>query len=131
MSNSSILPIDRTLSAATIPGSSGSGSNGNEGVLNFPQISKAGSLSSDSLISYAGHSLKEWGVSFLSKDVFHYPSRCKCSCLCHINTSRLFNAKSTLYIYIYIYMSMFVCLYMCVCVSIHLTLDKKLLYNTK
>ena len=32
MSNSSIWPIDRTLSGATTPGQSGSASNGNEGV---------------------------------------------------------------------------------------------------
>ena len=33
---SSIWPIDRTLSRATIPGLSRPGSNGNEGVLRIP-----------------------------------------------------------------------------------------------
>ena len=33
---SSIWPIDRTLSSATIPGQSGPGSDGNEGVLRIP-----------------------------------------------------------------------------------------------
>ena len=41
MSNSSILPIDRTLSGAITPGQSGPGSNGNEGVL---YISKSSSI---------------------------------------------------------------------------------------
>ena len=37
MSNSSIWPIDRTLSSATTQGLRGPGSNGNEGVLRIPQ----------------------------------------------------------------------------------------------
>ena len=37
MSNSSIWPIDWTLSGATILGQSGPGSDGNEGVLRIPQ----------------------------------------------------------------------------------------------
>ena len=58
MSNSPFWPIDRTLSGATTLGHSGSGSNGNEGVLHIPQsITKA--ASSDSLVSYPGHSLGE------------------------------------------------------------------------
>ena len=39
MSNSSIWPIDRTLSGATTPGQSGPESDGNEGVLRIPQSS--------------------------------------------------------------------------------------------
>ena len=39
----------------------GSGSNGNQGVLPFPQISKAQDSPSEGLISYPRHSL-EWGV---------------------------------------------------------------------
>ena len=35
MSNSSIWPIDKTLSGATTPGQSGPGSKGNEGVLHI------------------------------------------------------------------------------------------------
>ena len=56
MSNSSIRPIDRTLSGATTPGQSGPGSNGNQGVLHIPQISRiTGDSSSDCLISNPGH----------------------------------------------------------------------------
>ena len=65
MSNSSIWPIDRTLSDATSPSQSGPGSNGNEEVLHIPQISKAGALLSDGLMSYPGHS----GESYLSADM--------------------------------------------------------------
>ena len=38
MSNSSFLPIDRTLLGATTPGQSGSGNDGNEGVLYIPAL---------------------------------------------------------------------------------------------
>ena len=48
MSNSSIWPIDRSLSGATTPGQSGAGSDGNEGVLHIPQSSSiTGAASSD------------------------------------------------------------------------------------
>ena len=53
----SIWPKDNTLSGATTPGQSGPGSNGSEGVLHIPQISKARALPSDGLMSYPGHSL--------------------------------------------------------------------------
>ena len=39
MTNSSIGPIDRTLSGATTPGQRGSGSDGTVGVLGIPQTS--------------------------------------------------------------------------------------------
>ena len=53
MLNSSILPIDRTLSGATMPGQSGLGSDGNEGVLGIPQSSSITGISaSDCLESY-------------------------------------------------------------------------------
>ena len=52
---SSIWPIDRTLSGATIPGLSGAVSNGNERVLHIPEIYKAGASSSDGLMSYLRH----------------------------------------------------------------------------
>ena len=53
---SSIWPIDRTLSGATIPGQSGPGSNGNEGVLRILQSSSITGISqSDCLVSYTGH----------------------------------------------------------------------------
>ena len=56
-----ICPIDRSLARATTPGSGGPGSVGNKGVLRIPQIPiLTGTLPSDCLVSYAGHSL---GVS--------------------------------------------------------------------
>ena len=68
MSNSSIWPIDRTLSGATTPGQSGPGSNGNEGVLHIPKISSiTGASSSDGLMSYLGHSLEGWGLTSLQR----------------------------------------------------------------
>ena len=59
MLNSSIWPIDRTLSGATTPGQSGSSSDGSEEVLYFPQISKAGVIPSECFVSYPGDSLGE------------------------------------------------------------------------
>ena len=59
MSNSSIRPIDRTLSGATTQGQSGPGSDSNEGVLHIPQISSITEASpSDHLMSYSGHLLR-------------------------------------------------------------------------
>ena len=58
MQFSSIQPIDRALSDATIPGQSGPGSNGNEVVLHIPQSPSITGISpSDCLVSYPGHSL--------------------------------------------------------------------------
>ena len=55
---SSIWAIERALSAATIPGQSGPGTDGNEGVLRIPQrFSITGTSPSDCLVSYQGHSL--------------------------------------------------------------------------
>ena len=59
MSNSSIWPIDMTLSGATTQGQSGPGSNGNQGVLHIPQSSKIGASPFDALVSYPGHNLGE------------------------------------------------------------------------
>ena len=53
----SIWPIDSAQLGVTTPGQSGSGSNGNEGVLHIPQISKAGASPSDDLLSYPEHLL--------------------------------------------------------------------------
>ena len=48
-----------TLSGDTIPGQSGPGSDGNEGVLRIPQSSTiTGTSLSDCFESYAGHSLR-------------------------------------------------------------------------
>ena len=56
MQFSSIRPIDRTLSGATIPGQSGPGSNSNEEVLHIPQSPRiTGTSTSDCLVSYTGH----------------------------------------------------------------------------
>ena len=59
MSNSSIWPIDETLSGATTPGQSGPESYGNEGTLHIPQSFRVGTSSLDGLASYSGHSLGE------------------------------------------------------------------------
>ena len=60
MSNTSIWPIDRTLSGAITPGQSGPGSDGNEGTVYFPQSSSTtGASTSDCLVSYPGHLLGE------------------------------------------------------------------------
>ena len=40
-----------------MPGQSGPGSNGNEGVLRIPQSHSINGISPDSLVSYPGHSL--------------------------------------------------------------------------
>ena len=47
-----------TLSGATTPGQSGRGSDGNKGGVHIPQSSSiTGTLPSDCLVSYPGHSL--------------------------------------------------------------------------
>ena len=70
MSNSSIWSLDRTLSGATTSGQSGPGSDGNEKVLVIPISSSiTGTLPSDCLVSYPGHSLG-WRVLPLCKDTF-------------------------------------------------------------
>ena len=58
MSNSSFLPIDRTLSGITTPGQTGPGNDGNEGKLNISQSSSiTGASSSDCFVSYPEHLL--------------------------------------------------------------------------
>ena len=67
MSNSSIWPIDRTLSDATTPKQSGPASDGNKGVFRIPQsssITKASPL--DCLVSYPGRS---FGKSYPSAEM--------------------------------------------------------------
>ena len=61
-----IRPIDRTFSGVTTPGQSGSGSNGNEGVLHIPQSSRTGASPSDCLVSYLRNLLKK---SYLSAEM--------------------------------------------------------------
>ena len=70
MQFSSIWPLDRALLDATTPGQSGSGSDGNEGVLCIPQSSSiTGTSPSDCLVSYPGHSLGVGGRDFPSAEV--------------------------------------------------------------
>ena len=58
MQFSSILPIDWTLPGATTLGQSGTGSDGNEGVLRIPQsYSITGTSPWDCLVSYPEHSM--------------------------------------------------------------------------
>ena len=55
----SIWAMDRTLSGATTPNQSGPESDGNKGVLRISQSSSiTGTLPSDCLVSYLGHSLE-------------------------------------------------------------------------
>ena len=51
----SIWSTDMTLSGATIPDQSWPESIDNDGVLHIPQISKAGALPLDCLVSYGRH----------------------------------------------------------------------------
>ena len=61
MQFSSIQPIDRALSGATIPGQSRPGNNGNEEVLYIPQSPNITESSpSDCLVSYPGYLW--WGL---------------------------------------------------------------------
>ena len=55
MSNSSIWPIERTFSDATISGQSGPGSNGNKGVHHILQSSSITGVSWSDLVSYPRH----------------------------------------------------------------------------
>ena len=57
MSDSTIWPIDRTLSGASTQDQSGPRSNGNEEVLYIPQNSQNGAFPSDGIMSYPEHSL--------------------------------------------------------------------------
>ena len=67
MSNSSIWPIDRTLSGVNIPDQNKPGSNGNEGILQIYQSSNITWASpSDGLVTYIGLSLV--GVLPLCRD---------------------------------------------------------------
>ena len=71
MLTSSIWLIDRNLSDATNLSQSGSGSDGNEGVLRISQsFSITGASPSDGLISYIGHLLGEYYISAESKSLY-------------------------------------------------------------
>ena len=71
LSNSFIWTIDTTLSGTITLGESGSGSDGNEGVLHIPQsFSIIGALPSDCLMSYPRHSLKDFYPSAEMQSVY-------------------------------------------------------------
>ena len=73
----SIWHIDGTLSAATTPGLSGPGSDDNKWVLLIPQSSSiTGTLTSDRLVSYLGHTLLE-GILLCRRaaGVYYNPSQ--------------------------------------------------------
>ena len=62
---------DRTLSGATTPGQSRPGSDGNEGVLHISQSSCISGMSpSDCIVSYSGHSLREFYPSAEKQSVY-------------------------------------------------------------
>ena len=74
MSNSSIWPIDKTLSGATTLGESRPGSNSNEGIFCIPQSCKARASPSDCLMLYI------WGQGVLpfcidAVGIFYSPSQ--------------------------------------------------------
>ena len=58
MSNYSFWPIDMSQSAAITSDQSVVGSNDNKGLHHITQSSKAGTLPSDGLVVYPGHSLE-------------------------------------------------------------------------
>ena len=59
-SNSSIWPIDRTLSGVTIPSQSEPGSDGNERILHITQSSSiTGASATECFMSSTEHSLKK------------------------------------------------------------------------
>ena len=74
MLNSSIWPIDRTLSSASTPSQSGPGSDGNEGVLRISQSSKTEVSPSICFMSYSGHSLGESYSSAKMQSVYTTPA---------------------------------------------------------
>ena len=71
MQFTSIQPIDRALSGATIPGQSGPGSEGNEEVFYIPQISSITEASlSGCLVSYPGNCIPQQYTELMAKTVF-------------------------------------------------------------
>ena len=91
MSNSSIWPIDRTLSGATTPCQSGPGSNGNEGLLWIPpSFTITGTSPSDCLLSCLRHSLGVLPLCWDAFGVFYSPSWLR------------YEEVEEIYIYIYI-----------------------------
>ena len=77
ISNTSIRPIDKTLSGATTTGLCGPGTNGNEGVLPIPLSSSITEASpSNCFVSYTGHPLAALLPLYKDAiDVFYSPSR--------------------------------------------------------
>ena len=68
MSNSYFLPIDKTLAGVSIPGQSGPGSDGNEGVLYISLSSSITEASpSDCLVSYTRTLVGGGGLTLLQR----------------------------------------------------------------
>ena len=105
MSNSSIWPMDRTLSGATTPGPSGPGSDDREPLLCIPQRSSISEASpSDCLMSYLRCSLG--GLSIDAVSIFCCPSPRGHGCICVI-----VDLWVAVGIYLYRYVSLYT--YMC------------------
>ena len=86
-SNSSIWPINSTLSCATTLVQSRPGSNGNERVLHIPQSSSITEASSlDCLVSYAGHLLWESYPSAENQSVYSVAPTDWAAALCEMLT---------------------------------------------
>ena len=79
--NSSIWPIDGTLTGSTSLGQNEPGSNGNERIFHIILSSRTGASPLDCLVSYPGHSLAGWGILLLCRDaigVFYSPIQLNC-----------------------------------------------------
>ena len=72
--NTSIWPINGTLTGASILGESGPGSKSNERVLYIPQSSRNGASPSDVLVWYPGHTLVGGSYSSSAKMQSVYPT---------------------------------------------------------
>ena len=128
--NSSIWPIDKTLSGATPLDQSGHGNNSNLGAIHIRQSSRTGALPSDCLVSYIRHSL--WGFLPLWRDaidVFYSPSRrsflCSVYSLAHTHTHTHIHTHT--HTHIYIYMFIYTCLY----ITLYKTFIRKPLEKNK
>ena len=58
-----------TLSSASTPDQSGTGSSGNDGVLHIPQSSKSGASPSDGLMLYPGHWLEGYSTALANRAI--------------------------------------------------------------
>ena len=129
MSNSSIWPIDRTLSGATILGQSELGNDGNDEVLRITQSSSITEASpSDCLMSHSGYSLEESYPSAEMQSIYSAApfdraskerklifkvSLCSVKILSHTHTHTHTHIYSHIHMYVhsYIYIYIYVCVY--------------------